>query len=168
MFYLIFFIFQFDSLKKVIKKNLSILLDGVKIRNYTHEALHRLVTIVQQEPVLFARSIKENIMYGPFDKDESDMTAATKLSAANEFITNMSDGFDTQCGEKGQQLSGGQKQRIAIARSLGKLTHLQELAVKLSKLNGFYFVHARIYRGHKWSLLLFMFKKFVGKFSFKF
>ena len=82
------------------------------------------MTIVQQEPVLFARSIKENIMYGPFDKDESDMTAATKLSAAHEFITNMSDGFDTQCGEKGQQLSGGQKQRIAIARSLGKLTHI--------------------------------------------
>ena len=107
--------------------NLSILLDGVKIRNYTHEALHRLVTIVQQEPVLFARSIKENIMYGPFDKDESDMTAATKLSAAHEFITNMSEGFDTQCGEKGQQLSGGQKQRIAIARSLGKLTHIQDL-----------------------------------------
>ena len=67
-------------------------------------------------------------MYGPFDKDESDMTAATKLSAAHEFITNMSDGFDTQCGEKGQQLSGGQKQRIAIARSLGKLTHIQDLA----------------------------------------
>ena len=109
---------------KLIKNNLSILLDGVKIRNYTHEALHRLVTIVQQEPVLFARSIKENIMYGPFDKDESDMAAATKLSAAHEFITNMSDGFDTQCGEKGQQLSGGQKQRIAIARSLGKLTHI--------------------------------------------
>ena len=78
-----------------------------------------MVTIVQQEPVLFARTIEENIMYGPFDKEEADMGAATKLSAAHEFITNMTEGFATQCGEKGQQLSGGQKQRIAIARSLG-------------------------------------------------
>ena len=59
-------------------------------------------------------------MYGPFEcsDEEKEMAEATKLSAAYDFISNMADGFETQCGEKGQQLSGGQKQRIAIARSI--------------------------------------------------
>jgi len=99
----------------------SVLLDGVEVEKYNHETLHRLVTVVQQEPVLFARTIRENVMYGPFEceNETEEIEHATKLSAAFGFISNMNDGFETQCGEKGQQLSGGQKQRIAIARSIG-------------------------------------------------
>jgi ABC-type multidrug transport system fused ATPase/permease subunit len=93
---------------------------SLKIR-YQHASLHKFVTVVQQEPVLFARSIKDNILYGiESDKDaEMEIDRVTKLSSAHEFISNMTEGLDTNCGEKGQQLSGGQKQRIAIARSLG-------------------------------------------------
>jgi len=102
------------------KNDGEILLDGVDVRKYSHESLHRLVTVVQQEPVLFARSIQKNILYGPFEVDDVDeaIEKATNMASAHEFILNMADKFDTQCGEKGQQLSGGQKQRIAIARSL--------------------------------------------------
>ena len=100
-------------------------MDGVDVEKYSHETLHRLVTVVQQEPVLFARSIRENIMYGPFESEhvQGEIEHATKLSAAHDFIVNMHDGFETQCGEKGQQLSGGQKQRIAIARSIGMISY---------------------------------------------
>ena len=84
--------------------------------------MHRTVTIVQQEPVLFARSIRENILYGPLEMNENEEeeaidTAITK-AAAKDFINGMTKGLETETGERGHQLSGGQKQRIAIARSL--------------------------------------------------
>ena len=71
---------------------------------------------------MFARTIRENILYGPVDvadneADEAIETAITK-SAAKDFISGMTKGLETETGERGHQLSGGQKQRIAIARSL--------------------------------------------------
>ena len=100
----------------------EILIDGVDIASYKHEALHRAVTIVQQEPVLLAGTIRENITYGPIGVDdtkiEEAIESATTKSAAKSFISSLPAGLETQTGERGQQLSGGQKQRIAIARSL--------------------------------------------------
>jgi len=100
----------------------EILIDGVDIKNYSHQALHRLITIVQQEPVLFARSIKENILYGELnikeEEEEHEIDVAITKAAAKKFIEDMPKGLETQTGERGHQLSGGQKQRIAIARSL--------------------------------------------------
>jgi len=64
--------------------------------------LHRLVTVVQQEPVLFARSIQKNILYGPFEVDDVDeaIEKATKMASAHEFILNMADKFDTQVNKE--------------------------------------------------------------------
>ena len=73
---------------------------------------------MSQEPVLFSASIAENIRFGREDATTDDIIQAAKNSNAHDFITKMSDGYDTQVGQRGAQLSGGQKQRIAIARAL--------------------------------------------------
>lgn len=98
----------------------DILIDGVDIKHFKHHALHRTVTIVQQEPVLFARSIRDNILYGPLEleDEETAIDSAIGKAAAKDFIQGMTKGLETETGERGHQLSGGQKQRIAIARSL--------------------------------------------------
>ena len=79
------------------------------------------MALVGQEPVLFACSIRENIAYGLEGDEKPDMDAiveAAKCANAHDFIEDLQDGYDTECGEKGMQLSGGQKQRIAIARAI--------------------------------------------------
>ena len=73
---------------------------------------------MSQEPVLFAKSIRENIMYGSLNASEDDMISAAKAASVHDFITSLPNGYDTQVGERGTQLSGGQKQRIAIARAV--------------------------------------------------
>ena len=73
---------------------------------------------MSQEPVLFAKSIRENIMYGSLYASENDMINAAKAASVHDFIMSLPDGYDTQVGEKGAQMSGGQKQRIAIARAV--------------------------------------------------
>jgi ATP-binding cassette subfamily B (MDR/TAP) protein 9 len=82
---------------------------------------HRQVALVGQEPVLFARSIEENICYG-LDKERrpkiEEVHAAATLANAHDFITGFELGYATTVGERGAQLSGGQKQRVAIARAL--------------------------------------------------
>ena len=74
--------------------------------------------MVGQEPVLFARSVEENIGYGVDTCTKADVIEAAKLANAHSFIEATRDQYDTNVGEKGSQMSGGQKQRIAIARSL--------------------------------------------------
>ncbi|RCN46808.1 ABC transporter, ATP-binding protein [Ancylostoma caninum] len=74
--------------------------------------------MVAQEPVLYNRSIRENILYGCDWATEEDMTTAAKMANAHDFITKLNKGYKTRCGEWGAKLSGGQKQRIAIARAL--------------------------------------------------
>ena len=103
----------------------DITLDGVNVRRYDHHAYHRVVSCVNQEPLLFARTIRENILFGivnPGEKIsaelESRVMEAAKLACAHTFISAMPDGYDTHVGMRGVQLSGGQKQRIAIARAL--------------------------------------------------
>ncbi|OWK14844.1 ABCB9 [Cervus elaphus hippelaphus] len=108
----------------------QVLLDGKPIGAYDHKYLHRVVgqrqpmssvseiSLVSQEPVLFARSITDNISYGlPTVPFETVVEAAQKANA-HGFIMELQDGYNTETGEKGAQLSGGQKQRVAMARAL--------------------------------------------------
>merc|ERR1711935_534619 len=84
--------------------------------------LSQHISIVQQEPTLFARSIKRNIMYGlegtDLEPSQDEIERVARLSNCHDFITKMPMKYETEVGERGVQLSGGQKQRIAIARAL--------------------------------------------------
>lgn len=105
----------YDPLKGVVK------IDGRDVRSYHLRSLRRHIALVSQEPVLFAGTVRENILYGVVGKqDESEIIRAAGAASAHEFITGLNNGYDTWCGEKGVQLSGGQKQRIAIARAILK------------------------------------------------
>ncbi|KAF9689644.1 hypothetical protein SADUNF_Sadunf01G0113700 [Salix dunnii] len=98
----------------------QILLDGNDIRDLDRKWLRQQIGLVNQEPSLFAASIRENILYGKDDATLEEITRAAKLSEAMSFIDNLPDRFETQVGERGIQLSGGQKQRIALSRAIVK------------------------------------------------
>uniref|UniRef100_A0A3B4BM23 Uncharacterized protein n=1 Tax=Periophthalmus magnuspinnatus TaxID=409849 RepID=A0A3B4BM23_9GOBI len=96
-----------------------ILLDGQPLQSYRNQYLHEKIAVVSQDCLLFARSVDENIRYGFEKASEEDMKRAAELACAHGFITDLlSDGYNTDAGERGGQVSGGQKQRIAIARAL--------------------------------------------------
>ncbi|CAK9173411.1 unnamed protein product [Ilex paraguariensis] len=97
-----------------------ILVDGTDIRELDLNWLRQQIGLVNQEPALFATTIRENILYGKDDATLEEITRAAKLSEANTFINNLPDRYETQVGERGIQLSGGQKQRIAISRAIVK------------------------------------------------
>ncbi|XP_073702808.1 antigen peptide transporter 1 [Garra rufa] len=99
-------------------KNGEILLDQKPLLEYKDQYLHEKISVVSQEPVLFARSVRENIKYGKENASDEEMRAAAKQANADDFINSLPNGYDTEAGEKGGQVSGGQKQRIAIARAL--------------------------------------------------
>ena len=98
----------------------SIRVDGQDLREVTLPSLRRHVGYVGQDTFLFYGTVKENIAYGAFDADETEIVAAAKAAEAHEFITNLPDGYDTMVGERGVKLSGGQRQRISIARAVLK------------------------------------------------
>ena len=89
--------------------------DGAALR-----AVREKIAVVNQEPALFAASIRDNIRYGSgaLDASEADVAAAARAASASKFIADFPDGLDTLVGERGVQLSGGQKQRVAIARAI--------------------------------------------------
>ena len=88
------------------------------IRNLSIESLRNKIGVVNQETFLFDGSIRKNIAYGNKDCEEDDIIRAAEQSQCTEFISSLSDGYDTIIGERGQKLSGGQKQRLAIARAI--------------------------------------------------
>jgi ATP-binding cassette, subfamily B, bacterial len=98
-----------------------ILLDNVELTRYPRRFLRQQIGIVEQEPFLFSRSIRENITYG-VDRavSEEELFAAAKAAAVHDVIMTFPQGYSTLVGEKGVTLSGGQKQRVAIARTLLK------------------------------------------------
>jgi len=96
-------------------------LDGVPLQRYPRRYLRQQIGIVEQEPFLFSRSIRENISYGVGrDVDMVEIEAAARAAAIHDVILSFPQGYDTIVGEKGVTLSGGQKQRVAIARTLLK------------------------------------------------
>lgn len=99
----------------------SILLDGVELRDYPRRYLREQIGVVQQEPFLFSRTIRDNITYGVGrDVTEDEIYKAADAAAVHDVILGFPKGYDTIVGEKGVTLSGGQKQRITIARTLLK------------------------------------------------
>jgi ATP-binding cassette, subfamily B, bacterial len=95
----------------------QVLVDGHDIREYTLDSLRKQISIVLQDSILFATTIKENIAYGCANATDTEIETAARLANAHEFILNLPEGYDTIVGERGATLSGGQRQRIAIARA---------------------------------------------------
>jgi ATP-binding cassette subfamily B protein len=100
--------------------NGSIKIDGQDISKVTQTSLRQSIAYVPQEPLLFHRSLRENISYGKPGATDDEIRDAAKKAHAAEFIDKMPQGLDTMVGERGVKLSGGQRQRIAIARALLK------------------------------------------------
>lgn len=98
----------------------NIEIDGQNIAKIAQSDLRRSIAYVPQEPVLFHRSLKDNIAYAKANATEAEIEAAAKRANAYDFISQLPDGFDTLVGERGVKLSGGQRQRIAIARAILK------------------------------------------------
>ncbi|KAM7464693.1 hypothetical protein LguiA_032814 [Lonicera macranthoides] len=98
----------------------DIFLDRYKIKRLQLKWLRSQMGLVNQEPVLFATSIKENILFGKERASMELIKSAAKAANAHDFIVQLPDGYETQVGQAGVQLSGGQKQRIAIARAMIK------------------------------------------------
>jgi ATP-binding cassette subfamily B protein len=98
----------------------KICIDGQSISAITQDDLRRNIAYVPQEPLLFHRTIRENIAYGAHEASDKLVEQAAKRAHAHEFIVNLPQGYDTLVGERGVKLSGGQRQRIAIARAMIK------------------------------------------------
>jgi ATP-binding cassette subfamily B protein len=98
----------------------AILLDGQDIARIAQADLREAIAYVPQEPLLFHRSIAENIAYGRLDADSCEIELAATRANVTQFVENLPDGFETLVGERGVKLSGGQRQRIAIARAMLK------------------------------------------------
>lgn len=98
----------------------QITIDGQPIDSLSQTDLRRHIAYVQQEPMLFHRSLRENIAYGKPEATDSEILTAAKSANALEFIKKLPNGLDTIVGERGVKLSGGQRQRVAIARAILK------------------------------------------------
>ncbi|MGB4176940.1 MAG: ABC transporter ATP-binding protein [Halanaerobiales bacterium] len=98
----------------------AILLDGIDIRDLSLKSLRANIGIVQQDVFLFNGTIRDNIAYGKPGATDEEIVEAAKKAAAHDFIMELSNGYETEIGERGVKLSGGQKQRISIARTFLK------------------------------------------------
>lgn len=113
----------------------SIRIDGQDISQLKQQDLRNVISYVPQEPLLFHRSVGDNISYGNPTASFEDIQHAAKLALADAFITKLSDGYDTKVGERGVKLSGGQRQRVAIARALLEKTPILVLDEATSALD---------------------------------
>jgi len=95
-------------------------IDGVDLRDMTLQSLRRNIGVVFQEPMMFARSIEENLKVGKPDASDEEVRVALERAQATEFVSRQTDGIRTIVGERGRSLSGGERQRVAIARALLK------------------------------------------------
>lgn len=98
----------------------EILIDGQNIADIAQQDLRSHIAYVSQEPLLFHRSLEENIRYGKLDATDEEVRKAAKMAHADEFVKRMPEGYQTLVGERGVKLSGGQRQRVAIARAMIK------------------------------------------------
>ena len=94
----------------------NIFIDGQNIKDIKLNSLRQNIGIVQQDVYLFAGTILDNIRYGRFDATDEEVIEAAKKANAHDFIMELPDGYDTDCGQRGVKLSGGQKQRLSLAR----------------------------------------------------
>ena len=96
----------------------AVRIDGEDIRHYTLASLRSQISIVMQQPHLFALSVRDNIAYGRLDASDAEIERAARLARAHDFIERLPQGYDTVLAEGGASLSAGQRQRIAIARAI--------------------------------------------------
>lgn len=112
-----------------------ILIDGQDIANCTQNSLRAQISMIPQEPMLFHRTLMENIRYGRLDATDDEVIAAAIAAHAHEFIMNLPETYQSLVGERGVKLSGGQRQRIAIARAILKNAPLLVLDEATSSLD---------------------------------
>ncbi len=97
-----------------------ILIDGQDIRRATQDSLRRNISMISQDPMLFHRSLFDNVRYGSLEATDAEVEGAARSAHAHEFIAALPQGYDSLVGERGVRLSGGQRQRVAIARAVLK------------------------------------------------
>ena len=95
-----------------------VLIDGQDVRDLTIRSLRRHMTIAPQEPFLFSESVRSNIAYGRPDSELTEVEGAATRAEAHQFASRLSDGYETQVGDRGAMLSGGQRQRVSLARAI--------------------------------------------------
>lgn len=98
----------------------KITVDGQSIAQVTQNSLRKAMAFVPQDPILFHRTLKENIRYGKPGASDEEVIQAAQAAHCDEFIAKLPDGYDTFVGERGIKLSGGERQRVAIARAILK------------------------------------------------
>ncbi len=113
----------------------SILVDGQDIQQVTQESLRASIAMIPQEPMLFHRSLMENIRYGRLEASDEEVVEAARKAHAHEFILETEDGYESLVGERGVKLSGGQRQRIALARAILKQARILLLDEATSSLD---------------------------------
>jgi ATP-binding cassette subfamily B protein len=97
-----------------------ILIDDQDIRDVTQDSLRQSISMIAQDPMLFHRSLLDNMRYGSLSATDAEVEDAAQRAHAHEFIASLPEGYDSLVGERGVRLSGGQRQRVAIARALLK------------------------------------------------
>lgn len=113
----------------------KVLVDGKDISKVTQDSLRKQVALVPQDPILFHRTLMENIRYGRLDASDKEVMAAAKLARCHDFIKKLPKKYKTYVGERGVKLSGGERQRVAIARAILSNTKILILDEATSSLD---------------------------------